>query len=436
MTRMTTEQFFGGVDGRLDHLRATLRFVARQEPTESELIDWIIEHTPAGAQSTVQRNVSFLETIDLIESDNDTYRPTNKGDAFWRHEESLVMYEGLETAVDGFREIARAIPNGHRTVADIQTQLQRAYPDYSLPEGVVRKHLYWLRSLDLVVKDDGRYHIPIEDGTFDVGMRYSRWFIHDVLKGERYKGISTPSDHPLILIFTGEAGHEYGYEDTFLDDDTFLYTGEGTEGDMTMDDGNKAIRDHQHNGESIHLFEDTELPWIVTYLGEYEYRSHKIDTLPDKHGNDRDAIRFRLVPVGGTAVTIDDGTPASIPIEELFEKAKQRTPASSTNSGESGQSNSGTSYRRSDVVREFALRMADGVCQGCENDAPFTTPSGDPFLEVHHLTRRSDGGPDDPENVIALCPNCHRRVHEGRDGDQLNQQLKEKAAQRNEQLTE
>ncbi|WP_264319386.1 HNH endonuclease [Rhizobium terrae] len=25
----------------------------------------------------------------------------------------------------------------------------------------------------------------------------------------------------------------------------------------------------------------------------------------------------------------------------------------------------------------------------------------------------SDGGPDDPKSIIALCPNCHRRAHHG-----------------------
>lgn len=65
--------------------------------------------------------------------------------------------------------------------------------------------------------------------------------------------------------------------------------------------------------------------------------------------------------------------------------------------------------------------MADGVCQGCGEDAPFIAKNGDPYLEVRHITRRSDGGADAPKNVIALYPNCHRRIHEGRDGDEFNQ---------------
>lgn len=260
MTRMTAEGFFGGADDRIPNLQSALRFVSKQEPTDAALTNWIIGNTTATSEENVRSNISFLESIDLLEATPDGYQTTNKGEAFWRQGEPQVMYEGLATAVDGFREICRAIPAGHRTIEDIQQQLRRAYPDYELPKGVVSRHLGWLESLDLVTKQDGVYSIPIEDGEFEVGETYSRWFIHDVLKGERYKGIATPSEHPLIFIFTGESGSDYGYEDEFLEDDTFLYTGEGTEGDMTMDDGNKAIRDHKENGDDIHLFEDTDMP--------------------------------------------------------------------------------------------------------------------------------------------------------------------------------
>lgn len=34
-------------------------------------------------------------------------------------------------------------------------------------------------------------------------------------------------------------------------------------------------------------------------------------------------------------------------------------------------------------------------------------------LDVHHLDRVSDGGPDDPANLVALCPNCHALHHRG-----------------------
>jgi len=34
-------------------------------------------------------------------------------------------------------------------------------------------------------------------------------------------------------------------------------------------------------------------------------------------------------------------------------------------------------------------------------------------LELHHMIRFADGGCDDASNLIALCPNCHTRHHDG-----------------------
>ena len=46
-----------------------------------------------------------------------------------------------------------------------------------------------------------------------------------------------------------------------------------------------------------------------------------------------------------------------------------------------------------------------------------------PYLEPHHTTRLSDGGVDHPRPVIALCPTCHRKVHYGVGGAELNTRL-------------
>jgi hypothetical protein len=34
-------------------------------------------------------------------------------------------------------------------------------------------------------------------------------------------------------------------------------------------------------------------------------------------------------------------------------------------------------------------------------------------LDVHHLDQVSNGGGDDPANLLALCPNCHSLYHAG-----------------------
>lgn len=34
-------------------------------------------------------------------------------------------------------------------------------------------------------------------------------------------------------------------------------------------------------------------------------------------------------------------------------------------------------------------------------------------IDLHHLVRVSDGGKDEPTNLLALCPNCHALHHRG-----------------------
>ena len=80
-------------------------------------------------------------------------------------------------------------------------------------------------------------------------------------------------------------------------------------------------------------------------------------------------------------------------------------------------------YQRSRDVRNYVLARAHGKCEGCNTPAPFLRTDGTPYLEPHHLRRISDGGPDHPAHVIALCPNCHRRVHAGADGHAYNATL-------------
>ena len=68
-------------------------------------------------------------------------------------------------------------------------------------------------------------------------------------------------------------------------------------------------------------------------------------------------------------------------------------------------------FTRNEYIREYVRLRADGFCELCENKAPFCDRYGSPFLETHHVEYLSKGGKDSIENVVALCPNCHRRIH-------------------------
>ena len=79
--------------------------------------------------------------------------------------------------------------------------------------------------------------------------------------------------------------------------------------------------------------------------------------------------------------------------------------------------------QRSEAVREYVLQRSKGVCEACTQPAPFVRTNGVFYLEPHHTQRLADGGPDHPRWVGAVCPTCHRCIHSGKDGKQLNQTL-------------
>jgi 5-methylcytosine-specific restriction protein A len=80
-------------------------------------------------------------------------------------------------------------------------------------------------------------------------------------------------------------------------------------------------------------------------------------------------------------------------------------------------------YHRSEAVKVYVQRRANEKCEGCGSPAPFTTAEGRPYLEPHHTRRLSDGGPDHPRWVVAVCPTCHRRAHYADDAKSYNAQL-------------
>lgn len=74
---------------------------------------------------------------------------------------------------------------------------------------------------------------------------------------------------------------------------------------------------------------------------------------------------------------------------------------------------------RSRVIRNTDLahdmkRMYDHTCQIC--GASRQGPDGDPYAEAHHIRPlgRPHDGPDEPENILVLCPNHHADFDYGR----------------------
>lgn len=58
--------------------------------------------------------------------------------------------------------------------------------------------------------------------------------------------------------------------------------------------------------------------------------------------------------------------------------------------------------RRREAWRHFVVARAGGRCQHCGRHGP---------LELHHRIPEALGGRYHPDNLMALCPECHDRAH-------------------------
>ena len=174
----------------------------------------------------------------------------------------------------------------------------------------------------------------------DPGQELSRREVHDLAGGgSGQNGMTRPRGSSDLLLFSSSSGSRYGYNfDGWKPDGAFHYTGEGQLGDQVFTRGNLQLRDHLVRELRPRLFEEAGRS-RVRYLGEF-----RVDTghpwypeeAPDRLGDLRKVIVFRLLPVGGltsarpVAPEADRPTVRDVPMEaheaETFQTNPRREP--------------------------------------------------------------------------------------------------------------
>ncbi len=262
---------------------------------------------------------------------------------------------------------------------------------------------------------------------FELGKIYNRRRdIHDPYGGQRQGGISTPTAAPFVFLFTGTTGEQYGYHDGWDDNGVFIYTGEGQTGDMEFIRGNRAIRDHVQNGKDLLLFQSLGKRKGYRFLGSFACGSWEYRDGQDLEGSARRAIVFHLISAEGE----HESGLAQPTSEEALEDMKKAA-YEAVDTGDQGDPKQAQRryYERSEDVKRYVLARAGGICECCGQPAPFRRKNTQPFLEPHHVRKLSDGGPDHPRWVGAICPNCHAEIHYGENGDEANRRLAERLGQ-------
>jgi len=195
------------------------------------------------------------------------------------------------------------------------------------------------------------------------------------------------------------------------------YTGIGKKGDQDRQYlQNKTLSESNFNGVDVHLFEVLEKKkyiylGIVKLCGEPYQENQK-----DENGLMRKVWMFPLKLVNNNVAINDNSFESyesnqkknakSLPQEDLEIKANERS-----NKTPSYRQITSKTYVRDQYVAEYSKRRAKGICQLCEKPAPFNDKEGKPYLESHHIIWLSKGGEDSIDNTVALCPNCHKKMH-------------------------
>src|SRR5262249_21202108 len=137
---------------------------------------------------------------------------------------------------------------------------------------------------------------------------------------------------------------------------------------------------------------------------------YHLERARDRTDAEREAIVFELRSLEAVAekVEAEPAVPSALTLEDLRRLAF----SAATESSQAPSQGMRNVYQRSGDVRVYVLARANGKCEGCSAPAPFLRSDGTPYLRATSFappkrwrTRFS------PAHVIALCPNCHRRVH-------------------------
>jgi 5-methylcytosine-specific restriction protein A len=144
-----------------------------------------------------------------------------------------------------------------------------------------------------------------------------------------------------------------------------------------------------------------------------------------------DADATELLAELGLSESVDR-SPAEIPVASLAEKQQRSLPRDYQRlcgradihwQGRDDKRTIRTSSVpiRHEDARQAVILRSQGHCENAHytGDIQDLTDAGDPIREVDHIHDLAKGGEDNPAQMIALCPNCHRIKTIGRTRKEL-----------------
>lgn len=314
-----------------------------------------------------------------------------------------------------------------------------------------------LESLGIEGLMEGRIGVSMRPVVGEV--RQNRSIISEIYGGNNTRGI-TPLADGILTVFSDENGP---YADGRIPGTNWIaYTGDGLNGDQRLISGNKSMDLYQRQRRALRY-------WHKLNDGQWSFETWAVIVQRRRRwgfGQDKKPRRefvWILAPVSSPipetwpqeindALNEDAGLehddsvdiiPESVEEAQekkkpiLREKYKRLSEAAHRTADGRARKTKLTKverYLRSDAAREAVILRSAGNCENpsCLGHSRELTDAGAPILEVDHVRDLGRGGEDTPENMIALCPNCHALKTRGRNRSNLRKKLLTTARKRHQ----
>ena len=296
---------------------------------------------------------------------------------------------------------------------------------FKMSDGVLRKFIeeglpYIAQGRNKLYDENAvREHIAnkmegLEAG-LEIGREYTNAEISQLFRGNEQRGMKKSNSYnALVLLSDHESDNIY---DDYWYGNILYYTGMGIVGNQRLDFyENKTLNESNENGVTVYLFEGFEhhgyvYRGIVRLAGTPFQKEER-----DKSGSIRKVWKFPLELCSKQSYLeqklIDEEQAYKRAVAQRMSTTALRKKAKDASQYSKSSTREVISqvHERNELIREYSLRRADGVCELCHQDAPFKVKDV-PYLESHHIKWLSKGGEDSISNTAAVCPNCHKRLH-------------------------
>lgn len=276
---------------------------------------------------------------------------------------------------------------------------------------------------------------------FIPGKFYSQIDIREKLKLRNFGGIRSSIKNNLIAVFMNapkpiSSKYKFGNVNVYQDyynktTGLYHYTGEGQIGDQKLTNSNLTLAKAGDAKRKIHFFRQHNVGLEHEYIGEVEVIERGTAKQKDQKGNEREVIVFYLKPFSKIITSEEEAvsreaesrigtdkkskrnvSEIEADLDEINKKIIKKGPKKGIISKNAEQNK-----REIEII--ILLKELYEKCMVCKVPH-FKKENNVGYSEVHHLIPWSISYDDSRENLVVLCPTCHKKFDHAKISEKIS----------------